>query len=207
MNLINWGSEAEKQFYIEQPQVSMSWNSQLGKKIAEYRIKLQNTDDPLAPSQEIRSRDFAAKAKLFKPGRYIASIQGVDQGENIIANSQKRFFEVKQLDIVKAPVILGEEILHADRSGDLTIKWELAAGAYKYKIRVLDELGQQVEGRLLESADANSMKLTSLMPGVYRLELAGVDMMGRTGLVAVRKIDVPGMSGLGAPKIKKLKVK
>lgn len=207
MGLINWGNDVEKQFYIEKPEVAMTWNSQLGKTVSEYRIKLQNTDDPYAPAQEIRSRDFAVKAKLFKPGRYIASIQGVDQAENVIANSQKRFFEVKELDMVKPPVILGEEVLKASRFGDLIVKWQLATGAFKYKVRLLDELGQQVEGRLLESAQADSMNFTSLMPGAYRLELAGVDAMGRTGQVAVRKIEVPDISGIGAPKIKKLKVK
>lgn len=207
VNLITWGNDAEKQFYITQPELEMTWESQLGKKIAEFRIKLQSSDDPYAPAQEVRSRDFATKAKVFKPGRYIASIQGVDQGENVIANSQKRIFEIKELDMVKPPVILGEEILQANRDGDLTVKWNLATGAYKYKIRLIDELGQQVEGRLLESAQADSMNFASLMPGVYRLELAGVDMLGRTGHVAVRKIEVPSMSSLGAPKIKKLKVK
>lgn len=207
VNLITWGNDAEKQFFIEQPELAMTWATSLGKKVAEFRIKLQNSDDPYAPAQEVRSRDLATKAKVFKPGRYIASIQGVDQGENVIANSQKRFFEIKELDMVKAPVILGEEILKANRDGDLTVKWNLANGAYKYKIRVLDEMGQQVEGRLLESAQVDSMNFSSLMPGRYRLELAGVDMLGRTGHVAVRTIDVPEISSLGAPKIKKLKVK
>ena len=207
VDLITWGNNAEKQFFINQPELEMAWESQLGKKIAEFRIKLQSSDDPYAPAQEVRSRDLITKAKVFKPGRYIASIQGVDQGENVIANSQKRIFEIKELDMVKPPVILGEEILKTNRDGDLTVKWNLANGAYKYKIRLIDELGQQVEGRLLESAQADSMNFSSLMPGIYRLELAGVDMLGRTGHVAVRKIEVPSMSSLGAPKIKKLKVK
>lgn len=207
VNLITWGNDAEKQFFIDQPELAMTWATTLGKKVAEFRIKLQNSDDPYAPAQEIRSRDFALKTKVFKPGRYIASIQGVDQGENVIANSQKRSFEIKELDMVKAPVILGDEILKANRDGDLIVKWNLANGAYKYKIRVLDEMGQQVEGRLLESAQVDSMKLSSLMPGKYRVELAGVDMLGRTGHVAFRTIDVPEVSSLGAPKIKKLKVK
>ena len=168
VNLITWGNDAEKQFFIDQPELAMTWATSLGKKVAEFRIKLQNSDDPYAPAQEVRSRDLATKTKVFKPGRYIASIQGVDQGENVIANSQKRFFEVKELDMVKAPVILGEEILKANRDGDLTVKWNLANGAYKYKIRVLDEMGQQVEGRLLESAQVDSMNFSSLMPGRYR---------------------------------------
>ncbi|MES2801488.1 MAG: FecR domain-containing protein [Bdellovibrionota bacterium] len=207
LNLIFWGEDAELQFYINQPELAMTWKTDLGKKIGEYRIKLQNSDDPYAPAQEVRSRDFKTKTKVFKPGRYIASIQGVDQGENVIANSQKRFFVVKELDMVKPPVILGEPVLQASRDGALTIKWNLATGAHKYKIRLIDELGQQVYGRLLESAQAESANLTDLMPGLYLLELAGVDMLGRTGEVAQRKIDVPAMSSLGAPKIKKLKVK
>jgi len=207
INLISWGQDAEQQFYINQPELEMTWKSELGKKISEFRIKLQNSDDPYAPAQEVRSRDLKTKTKVFKPGRYIASIQGVDQGENVIANSQKRFFVVKELDMVKPPVILGESVLQASRDGALTIKWNLATGAYKYKIRLIDELGQQVYGRLIESAQAESANLTDLMPGLYLVELAGVDMLGRTGEVAQRKIDVPAISSLGAPKIKKLKVK
>lgn len=207
LNLISWGEDAEQQFYINQPELEMTWKSELGKKVSEFRIKLQNSDDPYAPAQEVRSRDFKTKAKVFKPGRYIASIQGVDQGENVIANSQKRFFIVKELDMVKPPVILGEPVLQASRDGTLTVKWNLASGAYKYKIRLIDELGQQVYGRLIESPQADSANLADLMPGLYHLELAGVDMLGRTGEVAQRKIDVPAISSLGAPKIKKLKVK
>ncbi len=207
INLISWGEDAEQQFYINQPELEMTWKSELGKKISEFRIKLQNSDDPYAPAQEVRSRDLKTKTKVFKPGRYIASIQGVDQGENVVANSQKRFFVVKELDMVKPPVIIGEPVLQASKDGALTIKWNLATGAYKYKIRLLDELGQQVYGRLIESAQAESASLTDLMPGLYLVELAGVDMLGRTGEVAQRKIDVPAISSLGAPKIKKLKVK
>ena len=207
INLISWGEDAEQQFYINQPELEMTWKSELGKKISEFRIKLQNSDDPYAPAQEVRSRDLKTKTKVFKPGRYIASIQGVDQGENVIANSQKRFFVVKELDMVKPPVIIGEPVLQASKDGALTIKWNLATGAYKYKIRLIDELGQQVYGRLIESAQAESASLTDLMPGLYLVELAGVDMLGRTGEVAQRKIEVPTMSSLGAPKIKKLKVK
>lgn len=207
INLISWGEVLEQQFFIDQPELAMTWKSELGKKIAEYRIKLQNQDDPYAPAQEFRSRDLQTKTKVFKPGRYIASIQGVDQGENVIANSQKRIFNLKELDMVKPPIILGEEILKANRDGDLIVKWKLAQGAYKYKIRMIDEMGQQVSGQLIESAQAESFKLNDLMPGIYRLELAGVDMLGRTGEVATRKIEVPEISSLGAPKIKKLKVK
>lgn len=207
VDLISWGADAEQQFYINQPELEMTWRSDLGKKISEFRIKLQNSDDPYAPAQEVRSRDLKTKAKVFKPGRYIASIQGVDQGENVIANSQKRFFTVKELDMVKPPVIIGEPVLQANRDGALTIRWNLATGAYKYKIRLIDELGQQVYGRLIESPQADSASLADLMPGLYHLELAGVDMLGRTGEVAQRKIDVPAISSLGAPKIKKLKVK
>lgn len=207
VNLISWGEALEQQFFIDQPELAMNWKTELGKKIAEYRIKLQSQDDPYAPAQEVRSRDLQTKTKVFKPGRYIASIQGVDQGENVIANSQKRFFTVKELDMVKPPVILGEEVLKASKDGDLIVKWKLANGAYKYKIRMIDEMGQQVNGKLLDSAQVESMNYKDLMPGIYRLELAGVDMLGRTGEVATRKVEVPEMSSLGAPKIKKLKVK
>ena len=207
VNLISWGEVLEQQFFIDQPELAMNWKSELGKKIAEYRIKLQSQDDPYAPAQEVRSRDLQTKTKVFKPGRYIASIQGVDQGENVIANSQKRFFTVKELDMVKPPVILGEEILRANKDGDLTVKWKLANGAYKYKLRIIDEMGQQSNGQLLDNAQAETITFKDLMPGIYRLELAGVDMLGRTGEVATRKIEVPEISSLGAPKIKKLKVK
>lgn len=207
LNLISWGEVLEQQFFIDQPELAMAWQSELGKKIAEYRIKLQSQDDPYAPAQEVRSRDLQMKTKVFKPGRYIASIQGVDQGENVIANSQKRFFTVKELDMVKPPEILGEEVLKASKDGGLLVKWKLATGAYKYKLRMIDEMGQQVNGNLLDSAQAESIKFTDLMPGIYRLELAGVDMLGRTGEVATRKVEVPEISNLGAPKIKKLKVK
>ncbi|AZZ37701.1 hypothetical protein CIK05_13145 [Bdellovibrio sp. qaytius] len=207
VNLISWGEVLEQQFYIDQPELAMTWKSELGRKISEYRIKLQSQDDPYAPAQEVRSRDLQTKTKVFKPGRYIASIQGVDQGENVIANSQKRFFTIKELDMVKPPVILGEQVLKASKDGDLIVKWKLANGAYKYKIRMIDEMGQQVNGKLIESATVESMNFNDLMPGIYRIELAGVDMLGRTGEVATRKVDVPEVSSLGAPKIKKLKVK
>jgi hypothetical protein len=207
LNLIQWGQDPDLQYYISQPELAMNWKTDLGKKISEFRIKLINVDDPLAPAQEIRSEKIGLKTKVFKPGRYIASIQGVDEGENVVANSQKREFTVKELDMVKPPQIIGDQILQANRDGNLTVKWNLASGAYKYKYRLIDELGQQVQGQLLDSATIDNVILKDLMPGVYLIELAGVDMLGRTGQVATRKIDVPAMSSLGAPKLKKLKVK
>lgn len=207
LDLIKWGQNADPQFYIGQPELALNWQSELGKKIAEYRVTLQNTDEPHAPPQEIRSTELKLKTKLFKPGRYLASIQGVDDGENVIANSQKKMFQVKELDMVKPPVILGEEILKANPDGDITVKWNLAVGAYKYKVRVIDEQGKPIQDKLLDSAQADSAQFTELMPGAYKLELAGIDMLGRAGEVASRKIEVPDTSSLGAPKIKKLKVK
>lgn len=206
LNLISWGTDADQQFYIGQPQLALSWKSDL-KKIYEFRIYLKNLDDPYTPTQEVRSTKFDLKTKLFKPGRYIASVQGVDPAENVIANSQKKTFLVKELDMVKPPQIIGDAILKASRDGDLNIKWNLAHGAHKYQIRLIDTLGKSVEVKMLDSAQADSTSFADLMPGQYNLELAGVDMLGRPGEIARRRVEVPSMSSLGAPKLKKLKVK
>lgn len=216
VNLIKWVKSNEQplatdgneqQFFIGEPYLNLKWETEIPDKIKEYKIKLISSDDPYAPSQEFSSTDLKFKTKLFKPGRYIASLQGVDQSLNVVANSSKKVVYIKELTKVKAPSIIGEDTLTAQKNGYIKVFWKPEEGAYKYQVKLIDESGRTLQSQTVENLDSPEISFTDLLPGSYMIEVAGVDMLERAGDISKRKITVLNESDIDAPKMMKVKVK
>jgi len=198
---------AEEQKYIGSPEVEMKWETLKAERVSEYKIKLTPVDQPETKPFEIKSSTSVLKAKVLKPGRYIASIEGVDKSQKIVAASNPKAFVISELELLKAPLFEGGNKLVANKKGDFKVKWQSLDGAYRYKINLFDRNGKVLATQTTQNPVTTEVSFEDMSPGDYRIEVAGVDRGNRLGVFAKKIINVLDTTDLSAPRIKKLKVK
>jgi len=199
---------AEEQKYVGQPELEMKWEALKGIKVSEYRIKLtpqnQNGSKPI----ELKTSQSIIKAKLLKPGRYIASIEGIDQSQKIIGSSNPKAFIVSELPMLSPPEFVDGNSITANKKGDFQVKWLYLDGAIKFRINLFDSKGKQVfDTKYTRTGGELSAKFEDLPPGEYKFEIAGMDKAGRFGAVAKKTVNVLDATYLIPPKLKPAKVK
>ena len=159
-------------------------------------------------SIELKTSQASVKTKLLKPGRYIASIEGIDQMQKIVGSSNPKAFIVSELPMLTSPEFIGGNKMTADKKGDFQVKWLYLDGAIKFRINLVDSNGKQVHQTIMTRTGGElSAKFEDLPPGDYKVEVAGMDRAGRFGAIAKKLVTVLDTADLNAPKLKKLKVK
>jgi hypothetical protein len=205
--------QEEKQIFLNKPQLDLRWLPLAQTKINEYRVVLKNADDTASAKQEVISTIEKLSVPVQKAGRYIASIEGLDEKRNVIATSEDKTIVLKELEVLKAPHIVGKNILTTNAKGDLKVKWEALKGAQKYRVYLINQANQKKQIDIITNRALNqdksmiSKQYQHLMPGLYELQVVGIDLAGRLGELTKRQVEVPEISDLAAPKIKKPRVK
>lgn len=198
-----WDSTAShKQHFVGEPRLRLKWTADEPGEVTSYRIHFNAADG--SEKDFVESYDPGSEVKVPAAGRYIASIEAINEKGEVISKSKPEEIDLSALPLLPAPRFEPAGDLHANVKGDLTLKWTPLPGAKNYFITLKDGDGKDLQSRSYVHSTA---RLNSLMPGTYQVEIYAIDEHGRkSNLEPPRKLVVPETSGLSAPKLKKVKV-
>lgn len=203
---ISWTVPEDKiQFYLDQPQLDLTWNTTRQQDVASWRLKyFEESEDP-ATGKTVELKDTKAATPVTKPGRYIASLEAIDKTGQVIGTSPQRKIAVAPLPLLPPPRLLPlEGPLSAKADGRTDLRWEKIDGAKEYLLIISNKDGKQLKTLKYTTTET---ALKNLMPGEYQLTLTAVDQHGRPSDVGeTRLLIVPDKSNLKAPTLKKIKV-
>ena len=210
---IKWNSKAlsEKQFYSDRPSARLEWSAPErkaeNKNKLHFKVKLAKTEEELSVSPVLtETSETKSQTWLDQPGTYLAMIEALNEKNQLIAVSSIQKIEIAPIPLLQAPQIFpAEGDLQASPQGRLDLKWNSVEGATTYEVSLFD-----LQGKTLRTArfNKNSTTLVNLLPGEMKVLVSSVDSRGRMGeKPQARLLRVPASSGLGVPKLKKVKVK
>ena len=157
-------------------------------------------------TQIVSSETTTYKAKLPKPGRYIASIEVVDELEKSLTKTKPKIIVSKELPFL-ASAVWNDKVTtdKANLSGSYQAQWIPLQGAKSYKLILKDSDGKIVKEWI---QNKTFFKIDGLLPGEYTLLLTGIDQYERTSPnTNQKKIAVANNSEIMAPKLKKMRFK
>lgn len=202
---ITWTVPEDRiQFYITEPKISLSWDAKNTQDVTSWRLKYYEENEDPSTAQVLELQDNKTAPVVKKPGRYIASLEAVDQSGQVLASSNRKV-AVAPLPLLPAPKLLPlDGNLTAAADGRTQLQWEKIEGAKEYMLTISNASGKPLK-TLKYSTNQTSLK--NLMPGEYQITLSTIDEHGRTSETGMlRKLIVPDKSNLKAPTLKKIKV-
>jgi len=192
------------QYFVENPQLGLSWAADKGDNVALWRVKFHSEDEDPALAQVLEVTDTKVSTPVSKPGRYIASIEAIDNEGKILGTTLSNPLTVAPLPLLSAPdFVPAEGLLQAKMDGRTQLEWTAIPGAKEYLLVI------RKEGKELKRSKypTTNTALKNLLPGEYELEIFAVDTHGRESSPSPsRKLLVPDKSNLRAPTLKKIKV-
>jgi hypothetical protein len=207
---VTWTVPEDKiQFYLDQPKLNLTWNSAHAEDVTKWRVSYfeENEDPANVQTVDLKADQKDAKAEtiLKKPGRYIASVEGLNRDGEVLITTPRRKIAVAPLPLLPPPQILPlDGILSAAADGRTELNWQKVDGAKEYKLTISTAQGKPLK-TLKYTGTQTALK--NLMPGEYQLSLSAVDEHGRSSESSpLRKLTVPDKSNLKAPTLKKIKV-
>ncbi len=193
------------------PELELSWRPEARTdEIVGYRLRLKRVkDDSVEKSDEEALRQSfkepMAKAKLLQAGRYLASVEGVDQYEHVVGQSEAIEVTSIEAPLLPAPLLLPkEDPIRSGSDGRIELKWQPLEGAKEYQLVITNKSGRELFNKRLTTT---LVPFKNLMPGSYSVKLDAYDQWGRMSQPsAARTLVVPDKSGLKAPTVKRIKV-
>ncbi|HND84360.1 MAG TPA: hypothetical protein PLU50_01075, partial [Pseudobdellovibrionaceae bacterium] len=191
------------QYFLDTPSLNLRWTSRDKDKVTKWRLsyhleKEQATDEPkILEVQNLQT-------PLTKPGRYIASVEALDQKGRTMGVSEPLQVDVQPLPLIGAPKLETiEGKIKASQKGETEIKWSAVKGAQEYQLTIKSGATELKKSKY----KTTSISLKNLMPGEYQVEVIAIDEHGRNGQANdVKTLVVPDKSGIRAPKLKGIKV-
>lgn len=205
---VNWDLKSKDvQEYVGEPNITLGWSADKVEKVKQWRLKLTpEVVEGEAPAP-IDLTTTAYQNKLEKPGRYLASVEALGEGNEVLGVSSQKQIEVKELPPPTAPIFRDlkapNDILNAKPNGVAEINVNPINGAQKYKFKIVDAKENIKE----YESPRNTIKIDDLTPGLYTVKTSAVDAYGREGQESISKIQVPDKNDLAAPVFKGVKVK
>ena len=203
---IQWQQDSdETQSYIKNPEIDLKWNLKNKDTIKNLVISLSENNTVIF-TETVSSDRTSYKAKLKKPGRYVASIEAVDDLEKSLTKTKPKIIISSELPFLDAAVWNDKAASDkANLSGSYQAKWIPLQGAKSYKLLLKDSAGKIVKEWIQSN---NFFKIDGLLPGEYTLLLAGIDQYERISPnTNQKKIEVANNSEIVAPKLKKMRFK
>ncbi|MBL7545055.1 MAG: hypothetical protein JNL11_14655 [Bdellovibrionaceae bacterium] len=205
---MSWDDKTETTQYFlgDQPLLNVLWNEVKHPAFKAFKIRLAKSEAELktAPFEISKENKFFRKMKT--PGRYVASIEALDDEGERIAYLPPRAFDLKPLPIL-APVRyinIPDYVVTSDEAGNAHIEWENQEKAFSYRLTVMNGKG---DVQKQESIKESAIDFTDLLPGSYKIIVAAIDQFGREGEKSrAITLVVPDENKMIAPKIKKLEV-
>ncbi len=173
---------------------------------ATYRYRVVAEGNSLQEAKWQTTKQTLFDIPLPNEGDYLAVVEALNANGQAIAASEIRLFTIKPAPLLPAPQWaenLPPEI-KSDARGNLSLSWKEVDGAANYLMILENDAGQVVEQRTVTRTTAS---ITRLKPGEYQVQLKAVDTHKRPGLGSPpKKLTVPNVSDIKAPKIKSMKV-
>jgi hypothetical protein len=188
------------------PTLKAAWQP-LEKPPASYRYKISGDQQKLETQNWSTTKQNLFDVSLPAEGRDEAVVEAVNAKGQVIAQSEVKVFTVKRQPLLPAPMWGANtpEILKSDGKGNITFSWEQVTGAQRYLMVIESHEGKVVEQKEIQR---NTASIKRLKPGEYRVQVQTIDEFKRPGPGSEkRKIEVPAVSDIRAPKIKAMKVK
>jgi hypothetical protein len=193
-------------FVGETPMLNLQWLASNTDLIRNYRVRIwpENQTREHAVVQTLTDKLYSVR--LPASGRYMASIDALDdEGEHLGSTGQRRF-EVKPLPLLpqlKLETSQKNNWVETDAEGNINLMWAKLDEAQSYVLRLADRNGEKIRDEVLEQ---NERSLIDLLPGNYNLTLFAIDKYGRQGEKRHWPLIVPEPTQLLMPKIKKWEV-
>lgn len=198
-------SEAElTQYYVEKPQVDISWNAQNADRVSKWRVKLHEEKSDPSKAKTFEVKDTKLAQPVGRPGRYIASIEAIDIEGKVLGSGVSKAVTIAPKPLIKAPqIISADPIIQATMDGRIQLEWSPVDGAKEYLLSIRKD-GKELKKTKYSS---NSTSLKNLLPGEYEVQVSAIDEYGRSSEKgATKKLLVPDKSNVKAPTLKKIKV-
>lgn len=192
------------QYYVEKPQVGISWTAENANHVASWRVKLLSENENPSTAEVIEVKETKLAKTVKKPGRYIASIEALDTAGLVVGTGTSKTLTVAPLPLLKAPQLTSsEEILEATLDGKTQLEWSKVEGAKEYWVTISKD-GKELK-RSKYTSTTTAFK--NLLPGEYEVQVSAVDAFGRSSEPGTpRKLFVSDKSNVKAPTLKKIKV-
>lgn len=205
---LNWDDKTETTQYFlgEQPLLNALWTEIKHPAFKAYRIRVGKNDAELKTIPFEISKENKIFRKMKTAGRYVASVEALDDEGERIAYLPPRSFDLKPLPVL-GPIKymdLPDYVLNSDDGGNAHIQWENQDKAFSYRLMMLNTKG---EVQRQESLKENAADFTDLLPGTYKIIVSAIDQFGREGEKSrAVTLVVPEENRMVAPKIKKMEV-
>lgn len=199
------GTETYQHFLGDQPIINISWTEVKHPAFKTYKIKIASNENEINQSSFEIAKENRFFKKLKTPGRYIASIEALDDEGERVAYLPPRSFDVQPLPLIPAIKVKSKEkFLQSDDYGNLQVEWDACDKAYSYKYSLQNLKGITIKEDLIKE---NFLALNDLLPGSYKLNIVGIDKYNREGEKSKSvTIYVPEVTSMGVPKILKKEV-
>ncbi|WP_413584889.1 hypothetical protein [Bdellovibrio sp. HCB274] len=192
------------QYFVGAPKADFTWGASNLKNVSAYRVRLHDETQSAesVPAVEVKENKFSGPVP--KPGRYIASIEAVDQNGQVVGAGTSQAVTVTPMPILKSPgFIPAEGPLQASMDGRSALEWNGIEGAVDYEL-VIKKDGKELKRTKYKNT---STTIRNLLPGEYEVMISAQDSFGRPSEAGTaRKLIVPDKSNLKAPTLKKIKV-
>lgn len=207
---IQWvhGNDPEQYFYYtSRPSVILQWLKGTNAQVNSWRYRLAHSDSELTSANWKSTTNPQIRSFVDQDGSYVAEVEALNEKNQSIAKSS-----IKKVTVIPKPLLPGPpfaadlpEELKASRKGDLKINWDPVQGAQKYQVVLKNSSGKIVKKAWAEST---ASQLDRLKPGQYEVSIQSLDEHDRLGPENVaRKLEVPKVSDIAAPKVKTIQVK
>ena len=203
---LQWQLDREEtQSYIKNPEIDLKWNLS-NKELVKNLVISLSENDTVVFTETVSSELTSFKAKLQKPGRYVASVEAVDDLQKSLTKTKPKLVISEELAHLP-PVIWNDKAISekANLNGSFQTQWIALKGANNYKLLLKNSEGKIVKEWVQKK---NFVKIDGLLPGLYTLQLAGIDQFERISPnLSLKKIEVDNNSEIMAPKLKKMRFK
>jgi len=203
---VSWENKLteETQVYTTQPQLDLKWQVKNPLKAKNLVIKIFDGESIIL-TEFVKISETEFKVPVEKPGRYLASIEAVDEYSQKLATTQKTIIS-QELPFLPKPDWDLETTTHqAAPNGSYQTQWVPVESATQYKLILRNKDGKVIKEWVQQKT---SMKLNGMLPGEYSLSLSAVDQYQRVSPNSVMKsVIVSETSEILAPRLKTLRFK
>ncbi|MFZ4404012.1 MAG: hypothetical protein ACOYOK_07920 [Pseudobdellovibrionaceae bacterium] len=191
------------QYYVQQPQLHLAWTSPQKDKIFAWRLKWKEQQDSELQTQTVQQKKELT-FQLNKPGRYLASVEALDNKNQVLGVTPEKTIEVLEQPLIDTPRFsFAQGLLKAEDNGRISLQWSNVSGAKEYNL-VISKNGRELKKTSLTSTNTS---FKNLMPGEYQVQLFATDFYGRKSQQTdSRTIVVPDKSNVKAPTLKRIRV-
>ena len=207
MPKIEWVQKAALEDYeysTPTPSIAAQWTP-MTQESTSYRFKIAPEEKGLENVEWQTTKQAMFDVSVPNEGRYLTKIEALNTKGSLLGQSDVKTVTVKHRPLLPAPQWTSSTPLKGDGKGNLSFDWEQVEGAQKYLMFLESDDGKLIDKREIAR---NTASLNRLKPGEYQIHLQAIDGFKRAGNSGeMRKVHVPGLSDIRAPKIKAMKVK